>query len=507
MRHLNGVDHMFLSLETATTTGVMGGLIRFDAPSGPDEHAGRRPDAAFMRSRIQDRLADLPPLRWRLVRVPLGLDHAYLADSRRVDLDVHVRTVQLPSPGTDEQLADEVGRLMSHPLAAGRPLWELVVIDGLADGSIVHLFRMHHVVIDGGSMPVLFDLLSDTPLIEPDPSWRPSAQTEPRAGGTEMLVRGLVSGATRPVRMAGLGLKLAAWGVRNTRRDAGASLPAVLTRLTPGNLATPAAAVLNRLPGRDPAAKVKPLLPKLFGPATVFNQRMTAGRRVAFSDLSLAELKAAGKPFGATLNDVVLAICAGALRRYLQENGGLPEKPLMLCVPVGLRDPQAPFRWANDISMVFTEFPTHLADPLARLEFAGRGVKEARANLDRMPMQYYEQAAAFMPEQFFSIPAKLMAVLPAWVPGPATWNVVVSNVRGPAKDLHFAGNRITGIWPVSFLSPVGGVNITLQSYTDRVDFAVVACADHVGELDSLVGYLFEELETLKEIAASTTAAP
>lgn len=154
--------------------------------------------------------------------------------------------------------------------------------------------------------------------------------------------------------------------------------------------------------------------------------------------------------------------------------------------------------------MIFCEFPTHLADPQQRLEFARKSVKEAKANLDEMPMEHYQQAAKFLAPQTFAIPAKIMSRLPGWVPSPATWNVVVSNVRGPARDIHLGGNRIAGIWPTSFLSPVGGVNITLQSYVDRVDFAIVACGDHVDEIDSLVDYLHAELEVLADIAGLPT---
>lgn len=503
MKQLNGVDSMFLALDSQTTSGYIGGLIVFDPPAD----GGRGPDAAFMRERLADRLDVLPPLRWERVRVPLRLDHDYLAETARVDVHAHVRTVRLPAPGTRAQLAGEVARLMGTALQEGRPLWDLWVIEGLETGGIAHLLRMHHAVLDGGSMPVLIDLLSDDPTTEVDPGWRRPARSEPVGGRAEMLARGLYGAVARPFRMAGFAVTMTRWYAGRARRDAATTLPAVLTRLTPGALATPAAALLNIRQRRAGAPEVQPLVPTLRAPATPFNQRVTAQRHFTFTDLPLAELKAVGRAVGATLNDVVTAIAAGALRRYLADHGGVPDRPLIVCIPVGLRDAGEPFRWGNDVSMIFTPLPTHLDDPLERLEFASRAVRAAKANFDEMPVEHLRSAARFVPEAAFRIPAAILDAAPSWVPSPAPWNVVISNVRGPGVARHLAGARVEGIWPASFLSAVGGVNITLQSYVDRVDFGIVACREHVDEIDSLAGHLAEELALLQERVRTSGAAP
>lgn len=499
MKHLNGIDHMFWALETNTTTGVLGGLIRFDPPEDD-----RRPDEAFMRDRIAERIGMIPPLRWRMIEMPVGLGHGYLADTQRIDLHHHIRTSRLPSPGTDEQLTAEIARLMELPLDKTRPLWELIVFEGLQDGSIAHLLRTHHVVLDGGSMPVLMDLIADEPINQTDPSWAATERIEPAGGSAEMLARGLASTIAQPVHLIKLTATLVGWYGKRLKRDLGTTFPAAIVRMLPGELAKPGAALINLRQKAAGRPLVQPLVPRLRAPSTPFNQKVTSRRAVVYADLSLAELKGIGKPLGFTLNDVVVAMCAGALRRYLEDHGGVPKKPLILCVPVGLRDPKEPFRWANDISMIFCEFPTHLEDPKKRLEFAQRSVKDAKANLDEMPMEHYEQTARFISPQTFAIPSKIMSRMPRWVPSPATWNVVVSNVRGPAKDIHYAGNRIRGIWPTSFLSPVGGINITLQSYVDRVDFGIVACGDHIDDIETVVDAMKDELEVLKGIAAQST---
>lgn len=501
MKHLNGLDHMFLSLDTATTNGMLGGLVIFE----PVAEGERGPDAAFMRERIQDRLDMLPPLRWRHAEVPLELDHDYLAEVDRLDLFAHIHTISLPAPGTQQQLAAEVSRLMSTPLQTGRPLWDLYVIDGLEDGGTAHLLRIHHGVVDGGSMPVLWDLLADEPTEPLTPKWPRPPVGENLGGTPEMLVRGLVGAALRPVRMVGFQAKMTGWLVSRLRRDAGTTLPAMVARMVPGELSAPLSALVNVRQRRAGAPVVQPLIPTLRPPATPFNQKVTSRRTFVFTELPLADLKRLGKSIGGSLNDAVLAVCAGAVREYLEGHGGAPDRPLIVCVPVGLRRPDEEFRWGNQVSMIFAPLPTHLDDPLERLEFAGRAVKTAKANFDEMPVEHLEAASEFLPEAVFAVPAHLMAAAPAWVPTPGSWNVVVSNVRGPSSPAHVAGATVRGYWPASFLSPVGGLNITLQSYTDRVDFGVVACADHVDDLNVFPGLLESSLRKLEEAVAYAAA--
>lgn len=505
MKQLNGLDTMFMGLDTAVTSGVLGGLVIYDPPA----EGTRGPDEAFMRARITERLEVIPPLRWVKVKVPLGMDHDYLAEAHAVDVHAHVHTIQIPEPGTEAELAQEVSRLKSTPLPSDRPLWDYWILEGLADGRSAHLMRIHHGVLDGGSMPILFDLLADEPATEVHPAWRRKPGLEPLLGTAEMAVRGVVANMLRPLRFAAFNLKMTKWAVENIRRDAGTTIPAVFTRLTPGILAKPGAGLINLRQRRADQPEVLPLMPRLKGPATPFNQKVTQRRNFVFTDFSLDELKGAGKPFGATLNDVIVAVCAGAVRRFLTRLGSSVDEPIILCVPVGLRDPKKPFMWGNEVSMIFADFPVHLEDPVERLAYARTAVQKSKANFDMMPLEHLPAASRFMPQQFFSVPSQVMAKLPGWVPSPATWNVIISNVRGPAQPVYVAGSRVQGYWPASFLSPIGGLNITLQSYVDRVDMGIVVCTDHVDDLSPLVTYLHEGVAEIVAAAKdhATLSAP
>ncbi|MFP5347854.1 MAG: wax ester/triacylglycerol synthase family O-acyltransferase, partial [Actinomycetes bacterium] len=495
---------MFLSLETATTNGVLGGLVLFDA--APDGERG--PDEAFMRRRITERLDLLPPLRWRRAEVPFELDHDYLVEADRIDVNAHIQTISLPSPGTREQLTDEVSRLMSVALVPGRPLWDLYVIEGLEDGGIAHLLRIHHGVLDGGSMPVLWDFLADEPVASLTPKWPRPVTPEATGGTAEMLVRGLLAAGLRPARFLAFQAEMTGWLIRRLRQDAGTTIPAVIARLTPGELAAPLSALLNLRQRRVGAPEIGPLVPTLRPPATPFGGKVSSRRSFVFADLPLDDFQRVRRTLGATLNDVVLAVCAGAVRRYLQSHGGVPDRPLIVCVPVSLRKRDDEFTWGNRVSMIFAPFPTHLEDPLERVQFARHAVQKAKANFDELPTDHLESASRFLPEAFFAVPAKLMSAAPEWVPTLTSWNVVVSNVRGPAAPAHVAGTRVRGYWPASFLSPNGGLNITLQSYVDRVDFGFVAAREHAEDLDTLPDLLEEALqELMAEADKVTVAAP
>ena len=212
MQQLTALDVMFSSLDTETTNGVLGGLVLHE-PAADGRPAA---DAAFMRQRFAERLPFLPPLHREVVKVPIGIDHDYLGQPDRIDLLEHIRSISLPAPGTHDQLAAEVSRIMSTSLPTGRPLWDYTVIDGLADGSVAHLLRIHHLVIDGGSMPTLWDALSDEPAA-PLEAWAESTRPQPRFGKGEMLARELGGVVAKPVQFAAFQAKFLAWVAGQTK--------------------------------------------------------------------------------------------------------------------------------------------------------------------------------------------------------------------------------------------------------------------------------------------------
>lgn len=500
MQQLTGLDEMFLSVDTTTTTGVMGGLVVYEAPDGStDPGAG---GAAALTARITERLDQLPFLRRRLVKVPLGLDHAYWQDGVDVDVPAHVHVRELPAPGSDREVADAVADVMATPLPTDRPLWEVHVLTGLSEGRIAHLYRVHHGVIDGTTIPVVLDLLSDEPSTPLGPPT--AADPDVLTGRVGMLLRGLVGTATRPGRF--LELQIATVEYLAGRRDReGALAPvAFLGRLLPGPLGAPLRGVANLRQRRVGGAEVRQVTPGLRRPRTPFNGRLDARRTYAFSELPLADVKRVGKAYGATLNDVVLAVVAGALRRYLDEHGGVPDRPLRVCIPASLRTGDEQPRWANHVSMFFAPLPTHLADPVDRLRTVSADVRDARTQFQALPTHLIRAASEFVPMAVWSIPQRILTRAPGWVPTSA-WNVVVSNVKGPTRPVRITGATMAGYWPAAFLTMGVGLNVTLQSYRDRIDIGFMGAANLVDDVWELPRYVADALAELE--AALPPAEP
>src|SRR4051795_10525638 len=343
MRQLTSLDAQFLALENARQTGHVGSLAMLDPSTAPDGTFSCRE----VRSLLSERGAQLPPLRWRLAEVPFGLDHPYWVEEAEIDLGYHVREMALASPGTDQQLADQVARIMSRPLDRARPLWEVYVIEGLESGCVAVLTKIHHAVIDGLSGAEIMGLLLDlTPEgRELPPAGPPDAGAEP--GQWEMLGRGLLGVPRYPVRML-------------------RALPSALPNLehTPFGV-LPGAGTVTRLAGvlsRDGAERTD-----LVAPRTRFSGRITPHRRFVFGRLSLADVKAAKNAHGTTVNDVVVAICAGAVRRWLVEHDDLPDTPLVAQVPVSVRTGDERGTYGNRILLMAAPLFTDIEDPVARL--------------------------------------------------------------------------------------------------------------------------------------------
>src|SRR3954463_13809591 len=314
MRQLTSLDAQFLALESPRQTGHVGGLAIVD----PSTRVDRTFDCAAIKSLLRERLPLLPPFRWKLTEVPFGLDYPYWVDDEEFDLEYHVREIALPAPGSDRQLADQVARIQSRPLDRARPLWEVYVIQGLESGNVAMLTKIHHAVIDGMSGAEIMGLLLD---LSPEGRELPEAPDDGAgdAGGPSglgMLARGLMGVPRYPVRAL-------------------RSLP----RAVPNIEETP----FRVLPGAGTAARVtsartgggRRALPR--SPRTRFSGRISPHRRFAFGKIPLDEVKAVKNAHGVTVNDVIVTICAGAVRRWLEEHHDLPDEPLVGQIPVSVR--------------------------------------------------------------------------------------------------------------------------------------------------------------------------
>jgi WS/DGAT/MGAT family acyltransferase len=352
MKQLSGLDASFLYMETPTTFGHVSGLAIYQRPS-PDFDPF---DVVHRRFGAMVGLAE--PMRRRLVEVPLRLDHPYWIDDPDFDLDFHVRHIGLAPPGGADQLAEQVSRLVGRPMDRAHPLWEVYVIEGLADGRWAMLTKTHHATIDGAAGVILLNMLTETDPGAPDPEpveW--AGEAVPSAG--ELLQLTARRLAANPVRGMRLQLQL----IRSLADAAGVG--------SVGEIAARARDALKLVglrgaePTSDQARRVSiPLSP---APPTPWNRTITAHRRFAMRSASLENIKRLKAATGGTVNDLVMAICAGALREYLIKHDALPDKPLRAMVPVSVRTGDEADPWTNRVSAIVADLPTDCADPLERV--------------------------------------------------------------------------------------------------------------------------------------------
>lgn len=466
---LTGLDGVFLDLETPATPMHVGSVHLFAKPRG------RQADFYGAVKRLLaggTRVA--PVLGRRLAEVPLHLAHPVWVEGEEIDLDFHVRRVQVPAPGTQAALEDCVAELHSQLMDRSRPLWTIYVLEGLEDGRRAYYFKIHHAVLDGAAGVALAAALFDA-----SPSARrPAHRTSPGSGD-------------RPGWLAAAGAAFshdAAQYVRLVRY-----LPTAVRALA--GIVSPAASAGSQLLGN-----------LAFGPRTPLNVTVTAERRFAVGSLPLDEFKAIGARFDATINDVVLAVCGGTLRRYLARHGGLPRAPLIATMPISLREPgDTHFGTAATLSLV--NLATHIADPVRRLR-AVRAAAGATKSLAR-------SARSLLPTDFPSIGVPWIVSSMAALYGrshiadviPPIANVVISNVPGPQVPLYTAGARMEAYWPVSIVEHGLGLNITVLSYTGTLAFGFTAARAAVADARELASDLAVAHAELKRRASRRRRRP
>src|SRR3954466_5338683 len=475
MRQLTSLDAQFLALETPRQTGHVGGLAILD----PSTRVDKTVDCAAVKKLLRERLPLLPPFRWRLAEVPLGLDYPYWIDDEDFDLDYHAREIALPKPGSDKQLADQVARIMSRPLDRSRPLWELYVIDGLKAGHTAMLTKIHHAVIDGMSGAEIMGLLLD---FAPEGRELPAPVGDGDAGrpsNVGMLARSLLGVPRYPLRAL-------------------RSLPRAVPNVDETPFGTlPGAGTVSRITGRLTGSSRQ--RSGLRAPKTRFSGRVSAHRRFAFGQLDLGEVKAVKHTYGVTVNDVVVSICAGAVRRWLIEHDDLPETPLVAQIPVSVRTDQQVGTYGNRILLMSVPFHTDIADPIERLQTTHESLADMKERHKALPAELLQDANHFIPPAVFHRAAQLTFRLSTGVGRPA-WNLVVSNVPGPQLPLYMAGAKLVANFPVSVITDGMGLNITVMSYNGRMDYGIVADRDQMPDVEHLMDWLQEELDALKPAA-------
>ncbi|MDL4775531.1 WS/DGAT/MGAT family O-acyltransferase [Actinomadura xylanilytica] len=475
MSQLTTVDATFLNAETATVHPHIAGLGIVDTASCPGGTLTVAALADLVRRRAH--LA-ARPLRRRLAPVPLGLDRPYWEDDPDFDPGRHIREIALPAPGGDEQLGDAVAMLHETPLDRTRPLWEMALVHGLAGGRTAVYVKVHHAAIDGVTAAETLAALLD---LSPEPREVPAGDAEPQRAphAAGMVGAGLLKAALHPVRTALSVVRTAPY----------------LDEI-PGVGALPGAGLVARAVQGALRRDEVPPAPRAAAPSTPFNQPVGRRRSVAFGELSLAEVKQVREALGGSVNDVVMALCATAVRTWLDKRGELPPGPLVAGVPVSLRRAgRDAGDTGNQISIMSVPLATHLADPAER--FAA-----VRCDMDLVKRRFTASSGVWVRE--------LSGILPAVVAGPLIRlamrapfrpiNLIVSNVPGPQFPLYLCGARVLGYYPVSVVSDItGGVNITVFSYDGKIDIGVVACRDLVPDPSELLDHLADALDELKDL--------
>jgi diacylglycerol O-acyltransferase / wax synthase len=484
MRQLSALDTQFLHVESSTTTGHVGSVLLLDPSSAPDG------DLTLDRLYAihEDRLHLAPVLRQRLIDVPLALGRPYWADDPDFDLEFHLREIALPGEGNLQQLGEQVARIHARPLDRARPLWEAYLIHNVEGEGKAFYSKVHHAAIDGVSGAEILATILDFD-VEPREVDPPAQQWNPTQPGFADLAARAVAGMVRhPVTL-----------LRTLPR----SLPHLFD--LPGATNVPGVRAANdlmglvtRLVGADgaPARDLRT-------PRTPLNRTITAHRRFAFGSLPLDEIKAVKNAFGMTLNDVVMALTTSALRRWMLDHDGLPPTPIVVAVPVSIRDDKSGGE-GNQVSVMLAEMPTHLPGPRERLDFVRESMNEAKRSFLAVPATILQDLSAVIPTALNGLAARSLFRL-ATLPG-LPFNLFVSNVPGPQVPLYVGGARVRGIYPVSAVTDMtGALNVTLFSYDGALDFGLIAAREVVPDVWNLIDYLREALDemlALDEVAGN-----
>jgi len=490
MKQLSGVDASFLYMESKTNFGHVSGLGIYERPSDDFD-----PYKAVV-ARYERIIGHLEPMQRRLVEVPFGLDHPYWVKDQDFDLEYHIRHIGIAPPGAADQLGEQVSRIVGRAMDRTRPLWEVYVMEGLADGRWAMLSKTHHATVDGASGVMLMHLIADHEDGELEPiEWK----GEPIPSDAQLLQRTALHLATNPVKGARLQLRL----VRELADAAGIhGLSDVASKARDGIKALAQQAQQSEV---DDDSESRVRIPITQAPSTPWNKPITAQRRFAMRSASLANIKALKAASGYTLNDVVMAICAGALREYLIKHDALPDAPLRAMVPVSIRTGKEADPWTNRVSAIVADLPTNAADPLERLRLSHEAMLAGKEQFDLVPAESLVDAVEFASPLVATAAVRLSSRVSNRVNLPA--NVVISNVPGPREPMYFAGARMNNYIPVSTITDNMGLNITVHSYLDRLDFGLIGARDLVPDLWDMADMHIEEIDRLFEATGAERAEP
>ena len=479
MHHLSALDALFLHMETPDMPMHVGGLILLDKPKKIRGSFYKK-----IREHLVSRMHLAPLFSRRLAFMPLDLVNPIWLGGAEVDLDYHIRHKMLPKPGTQAQLEALVAELHEGMLDRDRPLWQFTVIEGLQSGQVAFASRIHHAALDGQGGVALAQAIFDT---EATP--RAVESAEEKTKRLPPSTAKMLSAAFRnTVAQYGKILRAVPDAVKVIGKVGAMALSASQAKKAgaPSEQGIGIPELLSFKPGDSPEKAAKSLLKKIpggitLGPRTPFNVAISGKRAFVGVQLSLAETKAIAKHFDAKLNDIVMAVVAGALRSYFAKDAKVLAKSMIGAIPVSLRAPGDTSQ-SNQVTMMLVNMATQIADPTRRLNAIIAASTKAKALTGTMKSVMPTDMPSLGLPWLLSIISPLYKLAISTNRIPVVANIVISNVPGPPVALYLAGAKMTANFPVSIVTHGLGLNVTIQSYNGSLDYGLIACKRTVPKL-------------------------
>ncbi len=425
-----------------------------------------------VREALRRRIHRVPQFRWKLMTQVAGIDRPVFVDDPDFDVKNHVRHVALPAPGDKRALGQLVGQLVSFKIDRLRPLWEMWYVEGLEGGRVAVLTKIHHSIIDGVSGSDLATILFDIePHPEPDPEPPPYIPDPPP---TALRMAAEAAGA------------LATWPIRTMQYSAQVLQQGI---------------TVARHALRD-EAPVQPFQ----APRTMLNGQLTGTRQFAYAAIPLADVKRIKNVFDVKLNDVILALSGGVLRSYLIDHDELPMTPLIAQVPVSIRTDEDRNEVGTKVAAMFASLATHLDDPADRVQAVHDSTQSAKEMRTALSAQHIMGLTDATPPALISLAATTITRSGLEARTPPVFNLIISNVPGPPFELFMCGAPIEAMFPMGPLLFGSGINFTVISTADRIDFGFMTCPEMVPDPWDVAARVQPALDELLAAADAKEAA-
>lgn len=461
MKSISGIDAAFLYAETETSPMHIGSVVIIEGELKFDK----------FRESIQSRIHLVPKLRQRLIHVPLSIDHPYWVDDPNFDIDLHLNHIALPKPGSWKELRRTASRIFSEALNPSRPLWSFTFVEGLDDipqvpkGSVAIIAKIHHVAIDGvagaGIMGLFFDLSPNTKKLPAPVEYQPEAMPNE----LNMIMKSTMSFIEKPMKF-----------------------PKLISEIVNSSLK---AGMLTRVKHEElPTAPFS-------APPTPLNGIISARRKWNTALLSLDRIKALKNIMGTTMNDVMLAICSGALRRYLLEKNKLPVKPLVAMVPVSTRPKAGSEQTGNQISSMLVQIATNIEDPIERLGVIHENTIRSKTYQGAIGAKALANAAEVVPFGLANQAARLYSRFKISEMHNPVFNVTITNVPGPQFPIYMNGHKLFSVMGAAPIIDGMGLIITIFSYNGLVSISPTSDAKTMPDMNEFTRMIRESANELE----------